>query len=404
MSWIIYSAITADGDIVRRSGRFDNIDVLDQDLTRSGEEVINFFELPDVVYHIRQWVIGRLRPREVAEFCSMLSMYVSGGVDLQSALIDMEHASRTVAFRHVVIELRQSLLNGFPLSYAMRETGQFPEEVIALARIGEESGTLDRVLRDAGLHIERVEAIKSTARRSMIYPAFSIAVIGGGALFWLTFVIPKIAEVFKSIDIKLPASTMMLVGISNWVVEFWWILAFIFIAAPILFFLARRNQGFRYETDRIAWYFPIFGRITRNGQMAFYFQYLGLMYGSGVVITQALETLTHSMQNLYLRSRVLGVIERLRSGESLVEAMDRTGIFEPLAVRMIGIGEETGQIESQLKKLGEIYYARLNSLVDALAKILEPTLLIIMAILLGFFIIAVIGPIYASIGKLGGVS
>lgn len=402
MSWILYSIMTPDGDVVRRSGRFENIDVFDRETSRRGEQIVNFFELPEVFYHVRQWITGRMGDLEVAEFCSMLSMYVSGGVDLQSALSDMESSARTSSIKHVVADLRLALMNGFPLSQALKATGQFPAEVLALVRIGEESGTLDRVLRDAGSHIERVVAIKSAAKRAMIYPAFTLAVILGGALFWLSFVIPKVAEVFKNINLKLPASTMMLVGASDWVRNYWWFLALVLFTLPAAFFLLRRNENFRYQTDRLAWYLPIFGRIVSGSQTAFYFQYLSLMYGAGVALTQALETLTGAIHNLYLRKRVTGVIEQLRAGEQLVAALEKTGIFEPLAVRMIGIGETTGNLEAQLKKLGEIYFGRVNALVEVLAKVLEPILIIVMAVLFGFFIIAVIGPIYGAIGSLGG--
>jgi len=402
MSWILYSIMTPDGDVVRRSGRFENIDVLDQEASRRGEQIVNFFELPDAFFYMRQWITGRMGDLEVAEFCAMLSMYLSGGVDLQSALGDMESSARTPAFKYVVTELRLALMNGFPLSQALKATGQFPEEILALARIGEESGTLDRVLRDAGAHIERVVAIKSAAKRAMIYPAFTLVVILGGALFWLSFVIPKVAEVFKNINLKLPPTTMALVGASDWVRNYWWFIALVIFALPSVFFLLRRNEKFRYETDRLAWHLPIFGRIVSGSQTAFYFQYLNLMYSSGVVITQALETLTHAVQNRYLRKRVMGVIEQLRAGEPLVRAVEKTGIFQPLAVRMIGIGETTGNLEAQLKKLGEIYFERVNSLVEVLAKVLEPMLIIVMAVLFGFFIIAVIGPIYGAIGNLGG--
>lgn len=402
MSWIHYSTLTPNGDIVRRNGRFEDIEVLDKELSRRGEQIVTFFELPDATYYLRQWAFGRMKPLEVAEFCSMLSLYVSGGVDLQSALADMERATRSLALRHAVAELRQSLMNGYPFSEALKATGQFPEEVLALVRIGEESGKLDQVLRDAGQHIERIEAIKSAAKRAMIYPAFTLAVIIGGALFWLSYVIPKIATVFESINIKLPESTMALVAASDWVRSYWWVLVILFVLMPVLFFLARRNEMFRYETDRIAWHLPIFGNIVSGSQMAFYFQYLGLMYGAGVVITTALETLTSAVHNRYMRQNVLGIISRLRVGESLVQAVERAEIFEPLAVRMLGIGEETGNLESQLKKLGEIYFNRVNALVEVLSKVLEPMLIIVMAILFGFFIVAVIGPIYGSIGNMGG--
>jgi len=350
---------------------------------------------------VRQWMVGRIGPLEVAEFCSMLAMYVSGGVDLQSALLDMEKSARSSSTRHVVSELRQSLLNGYPLSQALKATGQFPEEVLELARIGEESGTLDRVLHDAAIHLERVVAIKAAAKRAMIYPAFTLFVIVGGALFWLSFVIPKINEVFKSINIQLPPSTMALVAASDWVRSYWWVIVIILFVMPTCFFMMRRNEKFRYQTDRLAWHLPIFGRIVSGSQTAFYFQYLALMYGAGVVITQALETLVRAVQNRYLRSRVIGIVEQLRAGETLVKAVEHAAIFEPLAIRMVGIGEETGNLEGQVKKLGEIYYNRVNGLVEILSKLLEPMLIIIMAGLFGFFVVAVIGPIYGSIGSLG---
>ena len=402
MAWIIYSAQTIDGDIVRRSGRFENVDVLDQDLIRRGEQILNFFELPDAIFKLRQWAFARMRPLEVAEFCHMLSLYVAGGIDLQSALADMENSARSIAFRQVAVELRRSLMNGHPLSRALESTAPVSPEVVALTRIGEESGTLDRVLRDAGAHIERVVAIKSAAKRALIYPAFTLSVIIGGALFWLSYVIPKIAVVFKSIDLTLPPSTFMLIAASDWVREYWWLLAAIIIVLPVLFFLARRNEWFRYRTDRIGWHLPVFGRIISASQMAFYFEYLGLMYGAGVVITQALETLTQTVQNRYFKERVSGMIERLRAGERLTQAVERTRIFDQLTVRMIGIGETTGTLEAQLKKLGEIYFARVNALVDVLAKVLEPLMLIVMGALFIFFIIAIIGPIYEAIGRLGG--
>lgn len=402
MSWIIYSILTQDGEEVRRNGHFESINLLDEEVSRRGEMIINFFELPDAFYHIRQLFVGRMSDLEVAEFCSMLSMYVSGGVDLQSALGDMENSSRTSSMRHVVAELRRALMNGYPLSQALRATEQFPEEVLALAHIGEESGTLDRVLREAGTHLERVVAIKSASKRAMIYPMFTITVMIGGALFWLSFVVPKIADVFKSINLKLSPSTLALVTASDWVRSYWWVIVIILCGLPIAFFLLRNNENFRYHTDRIAWHLPIFGRIVSGSQTAFYFQYMALMYGAGVVITQALETLTRSVHNRYLRKRVMGVIEQLRAGETLVKALEHTSIFEPLAVRMVGIGEETGNLEAQLKKLGEIYYNRVNALVDVLAKVLEPMLLIFMASIFGFFIMAVITPIYESVGSIGG--
>lgn len=402
MAWIIYACMTPNGDVVRRSGLFEHVDELDQELLRRGEEIVNFFELPEFLYHVRHWLSGRLTESEVAEFCNTLSMYISGGIDLQSALSDMGRSGRTSAFKQVIADLRASLLNGFPLSQSLQKTRQFPEEVLALARIGEESGTLDRVLRDAAAHIERVVAIKAAAKRALIYPGFTLAVILFGALFWLAFVVPKIAEVFKSINLQVPETTRMMMDASVWVQDYWWVVVLVIASLPLGFFLLRRNPQFRYQTDRLAWYMPVFGRIVRGTQITFYFEYLALMYGAGIVITQALETLARAVSNRFMRKRVEGIIDHLRDGQSLVHAIEETRLFDPLAVRMIGLGEETGNLEQQLRKLGEIYFSKVNALVEVLAKILEPMLVILMAGVFGFFIVAIIGPIYSSIGSMGG--
>lgn len=402
MAWLFYTTATRNGELLRRNGRFEDAAALGRELARHGEELVDYFAMPEALYHAQEWAFGRLRPLEVAEFCGMLSMYVSGGVDLQSALADLEAGATSLAYRRILAQVRAGLLNGYPFSQALRATDQFPEEVLALVKIGEESGTLDRVLADAGAHIERIVAIKSAVKRALIYPAFTLVVMIGGALFWLSFVMPKLAQVFQSINIELPGHIAAMIAASDWVREYWWLLGIILVALPVLFFAARTNEWFHYQTDRIAWHLPVMGRIVYGSQMAFWFQYLGLMYGAGVVITQAMEIINTSVKNRFFRSRIANFNTRLQGGESLQTAIKDAGVFEPLAIRMVAIGEETGNLEGQMKKLAGIYFARVSALVEVLAKTLEPAMAIVMAAMLAFFVLGVLGPIYESIGKIGG--
>lgn len=401
MAWFFYSVATRDGALVRRNGRFADVALLDSELARGGEMLVDYRALPDALFQARQWAFGRLRPLEVAEFCNMLSMYVSGGVDLQSALSDLEGNASSLAYRHIIGEVRLALLNGHPFSQALRSTEQFPEEVLALVKIGEESGTLDRVLADAGAHIERIEQIKSAVKRALVYPAFTLVVMIAGALFWLSFVMPKLAQVFTSIDIELPGHVAAMIAASDWVREYWWLLGIILVVLPVGFFAARTHAGFRLATDALAWRMPVMGRIVQGSQMAFWFQYLGLMYGAGVVITQAMDIINKSVKNRYFRIKVADFNTRLQNGESLQVAMRDARVFEPLALRMTAIGEETGNLEAQMKKLAGIYFARVNALVEVLAKTLEPAMAIVMAAMLAFFVLGVLAPIYESIGKIG---
>jgi len=401
MTWFFYTTATRDGTLVRRNARFENVDVLDREISRVGEELVDYYALPDALFEVQQWLFGRVSQLEVAEFCNTLSMYVGGGVDLQSALQDMAGEANTVAYRRLLVQVRLALLNGYPLSQAMRQSEQFPEEVLALAKIGEESGNLDQVLADAAAHIERIVAIKSAVKRALIYPSFVLAIIIGAALFWLSFVIPRLAEVFDGINIELPGYFAAMVTASDWVRSYWWLLGLILIGLPVAFMAARRNEWFRLQTDQLGWHLPIMGTIVRASQMAFWFQYLGLMYGAGVSITQAMEVINQSVKNRFFRSKLAGFNARLQEGLTLQAVMREARIFEPVALRMTAIGEDTGNLEGQMKKMAGIYFARVTALVDVLAKTLEPLLVILMAGFLAFFILGILAPIYESVGAIG---
>jgi len=401
MPWYFYSIAHADGSLERRNGRFENLELLDRELVRSNQTLLDFYALPDELYWVRQRLLGRIKPLEVAEFCSTLSMYVSGGVDLQSALEDMAGEAGSLAYRRVLIEVRLALLNGHPLSQAMRRSGQFPEDVLALSKIGEEAGDLDRVLADAATHIERIVAIKSAVKRALIYPAFVLTVIIGAALFWLIFVMPQLAEVFTAANIETPAHITSMLQASDWLLRYWWLVPLLLIGTPVGLVFARRLAWFRLYTDRLGWHLPVLGRIVRLSQMAFWFQYLGLMYGAGISITKAIELINLSVQNRYFSSKLLNFNARLQDGLTLQQTMREAQVFEPVALRMTAIGEDTGNLEGQMKKLATIYFARVNALVEVLAKALEPLLVVLMGVFLAFFILGILAPVYESIGAIG---
>lgn len=404
MAWIVYTYLSKDGEELRSNGLFDTVEQLDHHLSLRGENIIDLHQFPEFVFYIKEQFASHLQEKEVAEFARMLAMYVSGGIDLHLALEDMQQsAGSTPIFKRVAGQLKSYLTEGYRLSEAMEKSREFPDEVLSLCKIGEESGNLDTVLNEAAKHIERVIVIRSTAKRAMIYPAFTVSVILFGAYFWLSVVIPKIAEVFANIDTQLPDNTIALMQFAVWARDQWWLFLLVIVTVPTLFMLLRRHEEFRYHTDRLAWYSPIFGKIVQGSQMTFYFQYLGLLYKAGVPITTAIETMTYAMSNRFMRRNITSMIEHLRSGNSLLESLHKTGIYEPLTLRMVGIGEETGNLDGQLQKLGDIYFHRVNGLVDVLAKTMEPVLIILMALIFGFFLVAIIGPIYETIGNIGAV-
>jgi type IV pilus assembly protein PilC len=298
--------------------------------------------------------------------------------------------------------VRMALLNGMPISEAIRATGRFPEVVSNLARVGEQSGNMAEVLADAADYIERVEAIKSAAKRATIYPSFTIVVMLAAIFFWLSVVVPKVAELLKSFNAKLPPETLFLIDLAAFVEKWWWAILVVAISLPIAFFVARSTfVNFRRETDRLGWNLPIVGTVVSLANQAFYFQYLALMYRSGVVITEALSTLHKSLTNLHLLKRTAGVEADLRAGTVLSVSLARTKIFEPLALRMVSVGEETGTLDRQLAKLSEIFYNQVNAKVEVISKVIEPLILVFLGVIFGYFVLAVLGPMYGMIGQMG---
>lgn len=403
MAYFLYSVLNKEGQQIRRLGQYGGLEDLDRELGQHGEQLVDYHLLSDNVGRAMEFVRGKPKPLDIAEFCTTLSYYVSGGVDLQGALADSAESTSSSSMRLAILTIRRNLQGGYSLSESMRMTGRFPDVVVNMARIGEEGGNLDQMLRDAALHIERVEDIKSAAKRAMVYPIFTLLVVGGAGAFWMGIVVPKIVELFEAMDVKLEASTLLLIDISNFFSNYWHLVLIGILAIPVIWIIARRNRRFRVLSDKGLWHFPLFGQIVRGSQMAFYYQYLGLMYSAGVVITTALDTLQKTVSNKYFAEKVDGMLDNLRSGIVLGTAFKECDVFPILDQRMVSIGESTGNLDVQLKKLADMHFKKVQALVEVLPKFIEPAMLVILGAAFGFFIIALMGPLYNMVSKLGGV-
>jgi type IV pilus assembly protein PilC len=403
MAYLLYSALNREGQSIRRLGQYAALQDLDKELSMHGEELVDYHLLSNSVGRFLESLRGKPRPLEIAEFCTTLSHYVSGGVELQGALGDVAKSTTTSAMRSAILDIRRHLKGGYSLSEGMRMTGRFPDVVISMSRIGEESGNLARMLRDAAGHLERVEDIKGAAKRAMVYPTFTLLVVGGAGGFWMTAVVPKIVELFEAMQVELAPATLALIALSEFFNAYWPVMLGILAAIPLSWILARRNARFRIASDHLLWRLPLVGRIVRGSQMAFYYQYLSLMYGAGVVITNALDTMQKTVSNKYFGTRVSSLLGDLREGNMLGDAFRQCEVFPLLDQRMVSIGEQTGNLEEQLDKLADIHFTRVQALVEMLPKFVEPIMLLLLGGGFAFFIIALMGPLYDMISNVGGM-
>ena len=402
MAYLLYYTLNREGQSIRRLGQYAGLQDLDKELSLHGEELVDYHLLSDGIGRILESLRGKPGTREIAEFCMTLSHYVAGGIDLQGALSDAAKSASSSAMRSAIIDVRRHLKGGYSLSEGMQMTGRFPDVVVSMSRIGEESGNLARMLRDAAAHLERVDDIKGAAKRAMVYPTFTFVVVGVAGGFWMTAVVPKIVQLFEAMQVELEPATLMLIAISDFFNAYWPMILATIAAIPVSWILARRNKRFRIASDNILWRLPLIGRIVRGSQMAFYYQYLSLMYGAGVVITNALDTMQNTVSNKYFASRVSILLSELRSGKLLADAFKESELFPLLDQRMVSIGEQTGNLEEKLDKLADIHYGRVQALVEVLPKFVEPIMLLLLGGGFAFFIVALLGPLYSMISTVGG--
>lgn len=402
MPFFLYSTVLRSGETATRAGNFESMEALDDVLSHRGEALFRAFEIPTFAANAVRFLFGRVRPLEVAEFCHSFALYVNGGIDIFTAVGDIANATKNRALKRGLHDMLAQITEGEPVSTAMATTGLFPDFVVGLARIGEQTGALGKMLEDAAIHIERVEAIKSAVKRALIYPGMTLVVMIGAGIFWMAYVVPKIVDLFKDLKVELPFLTRLLIAMSDFTVKYWPLMVLMLVLLPVVFLWVRRHSRvFRLWTDRGLWNAPVLSTVFQGYQYAFYFQYLALMYGAGIVITTALATVQNALTNLYFRNRIEPIEEYLRSGINIAGALSKTGVFEPIAPRMVGIGEQTGKLDEQMQKLADIYFARVQALTEVLGKIIEPIIIAVIGGFFAFFIFALLGPLYDLISVVG---
>lgn len=298
--------------------------------------------------------------------------------------------------------LAQDLDSGVSIAETFdRYPDLFPESVRNLVRIGEESGSVDRMLLEAAQHIERITSLRRNVRQAMIYPAFVFVTIFGAALFWVYYVIPNLAELFTQMHLKLPAMTLWILAASRWLAKHLYltviVLLLILVGAWLLLRLHARTRRIVYS---LAHRLPIARVIVTASGMAFITEHLALLITAGVDIIRSLGVLERSLTDEYYRARIKKVRSSIERGEMLGPAMRQTGGFPPMALRMITVGEQTGTLNVQLRHLASEYRERLAHLIASLSEIIKPLIILAAGAFFIVLVVALLLPIYELVRQM----
>lgn len=340
----------------------------------------------------------------LAEFLSNISMMLKAGIPIVTALEESAVNSAHPEFENDVKDMILSLQGGASLSDVIQSNPHiFPKTVYHLIRIGETSGTLDQRLKDAADHLKRIQAIVSDTKQALLYPSFVFFAMGAGLIFWLYYVVPKIITLFDEMDVQLPALTIAIIRISEFIQQE----IFTIAAAAVIFFLLivtlyRKNRSFRKLSDFILLKLPVVGALITASTLAFITEYFALLINAGIDILQSMQIIQDSVKNKIFKEKLGAVKESLTRSEPIASSFSAAVIFPRFVCRMINIGEVSGTLPEQLQYIAEDYRNKLAVMVSTLGKIIEPFVLIVAGVMFAIIIGGLFLPIYDLIGRLGG--
>ena len=354
--------------------------------------------------------LGTLRLRKKlpstvqVEILNNIALMLRTGVPIINALEEAAESTELPGIAGDMNDIIASIQGGASFSEAAQNYSHiFPESVIHLIKIGEETGQLDKMLKDASEHLKRIQVIVSETKQALLYPTFVFIAIGAGLIFWFYYVVPKILTLFTEMDVALPGITLFLVGVSDFVQNYIFYMLFGTVFTIVIISGARKkSRPFKKATDILLLKLPLTGTLISASVLAFITEYFALLLNAGIDILQSVKILEASMRNEAYREKLMEIGDYLTRGEGIAEAFKHAVIFPAFVVRMISVGEMSGTLSEQLKYIAEEYRNKLSVLVATIGKMIEPIVLIFAGTIFAVIIGGLFLPIYDLVSRLGG--
>jgi type IV pilus assembly protein PilC len=368
------------------------------ELAKQGIEVIN-------LKSVHQYNISlggkKVKPKNILLFTRFLSTMLSAGLPIIQGLDVISKDQENEVMKSFVITLRNNIAGGKTLAESFAQfPNYFDTLYCSLIRAGEKSGTLDSILSRLANYLEKTERLKSKLKKAMVYPAAIITISFLVSSILLLFVVPKFQGLFDSFGAQLPLFTRMVIGLSNFMQSYWWIVV-IFIVGGIwlIKYALRTKEAFRVFLDKKILNLIVVGPVLRKGIIARFTRTLATTLEAGMPITEALESMVPIMGNSVYSKAVLQVRNDVMSGHQLSASLNTTKLFPNMVVQMIAVGEASGSLAEMLNKVAEYYEEEVNNIVDNLSSLLEPIIMLILGVIIGGLVIAMYLPIF----KLGSL-
>lgn len=341
--------------------------------------------------------------KDISFFSRQLATMMQAGVPLVTSFEIIAGGVKNPRFKAMIDDIRASVEGGSTLHEALgKHPLQFDTLFLNLVRAGEAAGVLDTVLDTVASYKENIEAIKGKIKKALFYPAAVVAVAILVSAVLLIFVIPQFQEVFSGFGADLPAFTKMLIGLSDFMIE-WWFVLLVGIGGGIvgLIQLHKRSRAVQQFVDRSVLKLPVIGEVMKNAAIARFSRTLAITFQAGVPLVEALDTVAGATGNIVYETAVNQIKNDVAVGYQLNTAMRQVDVFPHMVIQMTSIGEEAGALDTMLIKVAEYYEQEVNNAVDALSSLLEPMIMVFLGVVVGGMLVGMYLPIFKMAAAVG---
>ena len=341
----------------------------------------------------RTFTIGGVSTKQLCTFTRQFSTLQDAGLPVLRSLKILEGQMRGGLLKNALMDVVDDVESGSTLSEAFAKHPKcFDRLYVNMVKAGEAGGALEVIMQRLADFKEKAQSLKRRIIGAMVYPIAVITVATLILCFIMVYIIPKFEKIFKDFDMKLPDLTLWLMQTSHWFADYWYIIPLFPLAWWLLIKLIRLNRIGNYVMDRLYLWIPVVGTLIEKTVVARTTRTLGTLVASGVPILEALSIVRETTNNAVFEKMYLRVYESIREGETIAQPLKESRLVNDMVVNMIDVGEETGELDTMLNKIADVYDEEVNVLVESLISLLEPLMIVVLGLIVGTIVIALFLP------------
>lgn len=388
-----YTAINRNGKRVRSSLDASSIETAKSSLRGAGYTILDIKEQTTLNRDIEIPFLGNPKAKDMAVFCRQFVSILRAGVSVASVLSMLGQQTGNKKLRAAIREMQADVEKGEALATSMRRHPKiFPAILVNMVAAGESSGNLEESFRQMELYFDRSKRTKSKVTSAMIYPCVLIVVMIVVLIVMMTKIIPNFLKTFEDMDAELPKITLGVMAVCEWFKSWWWVPLLVLAALIVGGVLFHRTNKGKHFFGWLARKTPVVGNLTVKTACATFCRTMEVLIGSGLTLTDSMDLAASNMGNIYYLEAIRDARGMVAEGTPLRESLVRTGIFPPMVSNLVGVGEETGDLQSMMGKVADYYDEEVDEATKKLLNLMEPAIIIFMAVFVVIIVLAIYLP------------